>query len=116
MKSTCKELVEPYGVIYEIDGVSSSLSMSLPKNDVYDMTLSGWIFSRVLNAKIPSVQLLHASGSAFVPISQFSLSKPEATPLFRAFGENATKVLETVREAYLNFNAEDFDEDGYYRK
>lgn len=115
MNTTSRTLEPPFGEIFDVEGDGSVLSMRLPDNEVFSMTLSAWICSKVLDAKVSRTRVVHSFSGTFIPITQFSLATPNATPLFRAFGDEARKALEAVKEGYLTFCADDFDEDGYLK-
>ena len=107
-----RNLEKPYGEIIHEDGDESVFSMHLPEDVEYNMTFSGWLFSRVFNAKL-SATVIHSFGKIFVPFEQFSLVKADARPLFKATGQQAKEALEVLKEAFLSFNPDDFDSDGY---
>jgi hypothetical protein len=86
--------------------------MRLPENIAYDMTLSGWLFSRLHNAKLNAL-VSHSFGNDFIPIGQFSLVNGEAKPVFKASGQQAREALEVLKEGFLSFDRDNFDSDGY---
>jgi len=107
-----KKLEKPYGEILHEDGDGSVFCMRLPEDVEYNMTFSGWLFSRVFDAKLNAI-ILHSCGKTFVSFDQFSLVKADAKPIFKATGPQAREALEILKGSFLSFNPSDFDADGY---
>jgi hypothetical protein len=88
--------------------------LRLPEDVKYDMTLSGWLYSRLLDSHIPpTTQIGHWATRGFISFSQFSLVAPGSRPCFVASGEKAKDALEIIKVAFSSFTPTEFDSDGY---
>jgi hypothetical protein len=80
---------------------------------------SGWIFAHYLSAckklKIDEKKAISLYSKGFFrEFGQLDLLENEG--LFLGFGESGEQMLSVVLDAHLNFNPDDFDEDGYIKQ
>jgi len=109
------EFDKPCGEIFKHADNETILCMRLSDDVPYSMVFSGWLFSRVFDAKLDaSIKHYFDIGEGvFIPFEQFSLVREGAKPYFQATGLQASVALETLKQAFDSFNPADFDSDGY---
>lgn len=113
----CKSSMESIELkVIKLEEEDNAFSLVLPSKETYTMALSGWIYSRYSEKKYKDATVWVSNNGAFKLIEQFSLSQLGAYPHFIARGADAYDALTTIRDAYLSFNPDDFDSDGYYIK
>lgn len=103
-------------VIYKIEDEENAYSLYLPKDTNYTMTISGWIYSQLHKKQYEDTLVYVETNVGYQLIGQFSLSNLGAIPHLVARGKHAYDALNTVINAFTNFNPDDFDSDGYYIK
>ena len=67
-----------------------------------------------LEKKFKDATVWVSNNGTFKLIEQFSLSQMGAYPHFIARGNDAFEALMTIKQAFLSFNPDDFDSDGYF--
>ena len=113
----CKSNLAPIELkVIKIEEEDNAFSLILPTNETYTMALSGWIYSMYSEKKFKDAKVWISRKGAFELFEQFSLSQIETYPHFVARGTDAYEALNIIKKAYLSFNPENFDSDGYYIK